>query len=247
MVGFKEVVFLKPIAIIDSGFGGLSILKGINKQFPNETIIYFGDNGNAPYGVRCKDEITSLSLKMVDFICEFDPKVLIVACNTICACCIHEIRQMVGFPVIDVLHCGINSISPAPDYSDVGVIATNATVNSNIHCKSLQGAEVRACPEFIEIVEDGGWGTERAKKAVNKYLSNFKVHKLLIGCTHFSMLEDDIKEYMNEVEIIDPCREVIKEITPYLTDTDDGGVIFYTSGDIDKFCDIKDKILKGDV
>ena len=125
----------KKIGLIDSGFGGLSILKELIQILPNESFVYFGDNKNAPYGERSKKSIIDLSVQAANFIFQKDIKLLIIACNTSCAFAFSQIKKELPIEVFEIISSNVKSLLNE-NPSKVGIIATRATIDSNIYEES---------------------------------------------------------------------------------------------------------------
>lgn len=210
-----------PIGIFDSGIGGLSVTKEVLKLLPNENIIYYGDTKRAPYGVRPPKEIVQFSLEIAGFLIENKCKALVIACNTICCYAIDAIKQTFNIPVIEVINPSVREAVKSSK-TGVGIFATNATIASGIHKERIQkqrpGLHVEgvACPLFVNIVELGFAHTGIAYEAAKEYfkpLKNKNIDSLILGCTHFPIMKDQIiKAVGNDILIIDPSLETAKDL-----------------------------------
>lgn len=206
----------QAIGILDSGIGGLTVAKEIIKLLPNEQIIYIGDTARVPYGVRGKNVITSFALELSKFLLQQNVKVLVVACNTISATCMKDIKNISPVPVIGVIEPTIEHVLSYTKNNTIGVIGTPATINSKIYekniTKSLPNATIisQSCPMFVPLVEEGLFAHPATKLLSKEYLSKFdnkNIDTLILGCTHYPLLIKIIKEVIGkQVTIIDSAK-----------------------------------------
>lgn len=120
----------EAIAILDSGVGGLTVVKEVKRQLPQEKIIYFGDTSRAPYGPRSPKEVRLFTLQIVSYLQQFRPKMIVIACNTATAAALNDIRSKVSIPVIGVIHPGSRAAIKKTKTGVIGVIGTEGTINS---------------------------------------------------------------------------------------------------------------------
>ncbi|MBA5730132.1 glutamate racemase [Aerococcaceae bacterium INB8] len=215
-----------PIGFIDSGFGGLTVVKQSLKQLPNESIIYLGDSARAPYGPRSLQEVKRYIWQMTNFLREKGIKMLVIACNTGTAAALEEIRATLAIPVVGVIHSGCRTAIKNTTGGHVGVIGTQGTINSNMYKEvMLEKADTLditsiACPEFVELVESQNIETDEAFDIINhrlEPLKEAKVDSLVLGCTHYPLLIDKIQQVMGpEVTLIDSGVETINEVSTLL-------------------------------
>lgn len=215
-----------PIGFIDSGFGGLTVVKQSLKQLPNESIIYLGDSARAPYGPRSLQEVKRYIWQMTNFLREKGIKMLVIACNTGTAAALEEIRATLAIPVIGVIHSGCRTAIKRTSQGRIGVIGTQGTINSNMYEEvMLEKAEYLnitsvACPEFVEIVEGQLIDSQETMDIINSRLQPLKdsnVDSLVLGCTHYPLLIDKIQQSMgSEVTLIDSGVETINEVSTLL-------------------------------
>ena len=149
------------IGVFDSGFGGLSLVREVLRQLPNEEIIYFADTARCPYGVRPLEEVRGFVLEIIEFLEERDVKMVVIACNTATAAGLEAARDRFSFPIGGVIEHGAESAVKASRNNRIGVIATEGTVRSKayqIAIKSLNPKALvfgRGCQKFVELVEKG--------------------------------------------------------------------------------------------
>lgn len=241
----------RPIGVFDSGIGGVTVLSEIQKLLPKENLIYYADTARVPYGPRPQEEIKDFSLQAVDFLMKKNIKLLVIACNTVTAVAYDYIAQNVDIPVIGVIDPGVRAVMNAGEIKNLGLIATKATVDSQAYQKRLSSLEksivvnAKACPMLVSIVEEGWADTEISKLIVEKYLEGLKndgIDALILACTHFPVLRNQIEDYLEDIRIIDPARETALELERVLISRDllnqsdqDGEVEFYVSDRAEKF------------
>jgi len=213
-----------PIGMFDSGFGGLTVLKEVQKALPNEKIFYFGDTAHLPYGEKSPDAIVKYSLDVVRFLSEKEIKALVIACNTACAHAFKSIQAHCSIPVIGVIQPGAEKAAQSSKNKRIGVLATKGTVQSGEYVRAIQAimpdATIfsKACPLLVPLVEEHFHDHPAAKMIVQEYLREFVSHKidtLLLGCTHYPILKSLIQEVAGpDITIVDSattCAEKLKE------------------------------------
>ncbi|MBA4537488.1 glutamate racemase [Bacillus aquiflavi] len=212
----------QPIGIIDSGVGGLTVAKEVIRQLPYEQIFYVGDTARCPYGPRQSEEVKQFTWEMTQYLLEKNIKMLVIACNTATAVVLDEIRNQLAIPVLGVIHPGSRAAIRLTTNLNIGVIGTEGTVKSAAYTKTLKSINNRvnveslACPKFVPLVESGEINGTIAKKIVTATLQPIKkkeIDTLILGCTHYPLLEPLIKEEMGDkVSIISSGEETAKEV-----------------------------------
>jgi glutamate racemase len=202
-----------PIGIFDSGVGGLTVYRALHERLPNERFVYLGDTARVPYGTKSLATVERYAVENSKFLEAHGIKLLVVACNTASALALPAIRKAVKAPVIGVIEPGSRAAVEAARGENIGVIATEATVNSGAYANAIAalnaGAEVieRACPLFVPLAEEGWANTEVARIVARDYLSGFSktsIAALVLGCTHYPILRDVISETVGaEITLID--------------------------------------------
>lgn len=199
----------QSIGIFDSGIGGLVIAKAIKNIMPNESIIYFADLKNLPYGNKSKKKIIEYSKNITNFLLLKQCKVIVVACNTVSANALEEIKNLSYNKalVFDVISPVIEKLSFL-NYNKVGVIGTESTINSHIYKINIQKINSNiqifelATPLLVPIIEQGPYNRLIYDTILEKYLSNFRLNKidiLILGCTHYLMILYEISRFFNHV------------------------------------------------
>jgi glutamate racemase len=202
-----------PIGIFDSGVGGLTVYRALHERLPNERFVYLGDTARVPYGTKSLATVERYAVENSRFLQAHGIKLLIVACNTASALALPAIRRAVKVPVIGVIEPGSRAAVELADGGKIGVIATEATVQSHAYAQAIAalGSDVevieRACPLFVSLAEEGWANSDVARTVAQDYLSEFRkrpIAALVLGCTHYPILRDVISETVGaNVKLID--------------------------------------------
>lgn len=250
------VVFMNnaAIGVFDSGLGGLTCVKELNKLIPNENIIYFGDTARVPYGTRSRETITEYADQDIEFIKSHNVKFIIAACGTVSSVLGSDRKSVGSVPFTGVLLPAAQTACSRTKNGKIGVIGTTATIRSGAYGKTIRGIRPDvsvmgiACPLFVPLVEYGF--TEKddpvTRLAIEKYLSPMKsegIDTLILGCTHYPIIKDAIAEYMGEnVTIISSGEEAAKYAHSLLISNgmlsdrmEAGKNIYYTSDSVELF------------
>jgi len=191
--------------VFDSGIGGLTVVKSLLENHLFEEIIYYGDTARVPYGVKDKNTIIRYSLEALEFFKNFDIDILIIACNSVSAYALNEIRANTDIPVVGVIESGIKALENKIDNkeSNILVIGTKATIDSKKYKDALVDLEYKNIHSistglFVPIVEEGIFEGEVLNSTINHYFKNLeKIDAVILGCTHFPLIEDKISKYLN--------------------------------------------------
>jgi len=239
---------IKPIGVFDSGVGGLSVLRAIREQMPNESVIYFGDQGHVPYGPRSMEEIQRFSEGITRFLLEKNAKLIVVACNTASAAALNYLRGR--FP--DVPFVGMEpAVKPAAESTKtgkVGVLATPATFQGALYASVVErfGACVEllqhTCPGLVNQIEKGNWDSQTTRAILEDALRPMlekNIDTVVLGCTHYPFVIPLIQNIVGKnVRVIDPAPAVARQVKRLLESGKlenhsnmKGGVQFFTSGD----------------
>jgi glutamate racemase len=217
----------KPIGIFDSGIGGLTVLKEIIRELPNESTIYLGDTARVPYGIRSPETVTRYAFENSRFLISKDIKLLVIACNTASSVSLEIIKRSVEIPVVGVIEPGSKAAVSCTHKKKIGVIGTDATIRSNSYTKAIQDFDREVeiyglpCPLFVPLVEEGWTEEPLTVMAAEKYLSPIKdkgIDTLVLGCTHYPLLKNVLSSIMGStVRLIDSAIETAKEIRAILS------------------------------
>jgi glutamate racemase len=210
------------IGIFDSGLGGLTVAKSVNKLLPNENIIYFGDTARVPYGSKSPETVIKFSLEIVNFLISHNVKMIVIACNTSSSYAINKIIEQINIPVTGVIEPGVLEALSKTKNNKIGVIGTNATINSNIYSNKIrfQNKKIKvysiACPLFVPLVEEGWLNKKITDSIIQEYLRTLKsasIDTIILGCTHYPLLEKKITKYFEKkVNIIDSGKVTAKYV-----------------------------------
>ena len=234
-----------PIGIFDSGLGGLTIYSEIHKLLPHENIIYLADSKNAPYGGKSKDEIIRISVKNTEFLLEQGCKLIVVACNTASTNAVKYLREHYEVPIIRVQP----AIKPAALNSKtkvVGMLATKGTLESELLFETAQrfaqGVKVveQVGEGLVSLIEMGKMRSPEMTRLLRKYVEPMldqNIDQLVLGCTHYPFLTDQIQEITGErVCIVDSGEAIARQTRVILeqegllnTEKTEGYRIFYTN------------------
>ncbi|WP_110927144.1 glutamate racemase [Bacillus massiliglaciei] len=217
----------RPIGVIDSGVGGLTVVKEMFRQLPNENIVYLGDTARCPYGPRPEEDVKEFTWQMTRFLLKhYDIKMLVIACNTATAAALEEIKAELSIPVLGVINPGARAALKASKNLQIGIIGTAGTVKSEAYNEALASinseVEVKslACPKFVPIVESGEFEGDIVEKVVAETLvplKNTEIDTLILGCTHYPLLGPVISRYMgNSVQVISSGEETAREASVIL-------------------------------
>ncbi|MBP9989486.1 MAG: glutamate racemase, partial [Ruminococcus sp.] len=226
------IINQKSIGVFDSGIGGLTVVKKINELMPEENIIYIGDTANVPYGTKSPEEIKKLVFGLVDKLLSFDVKAIVIACNTADSIVGDILRNECKVPVFGVVEPAANEAVRISRNKKIGLIATNAAVNNGTYQNTIKAldnqAEVFAvaCPLLVPFAEAGRFEKEdtEVKEALKSYLLPLKeknIDTLILGCTHYPLFEDMIKEILPEINIVSSSDTAAKKLKDNLYEISD--------------------------
>lgn len=242
----------QAIAVLDSGVGGLTVVKEVMRQLPYEKILYFGDTARTPYGPRPADEVIAFTREIVDYLVQYRPKMIVIACNTATAVALEDIRHRHNLPIVGVINPGARAAVGRTKSGIIGVIGTEGTIKSGAYDLALKRLSPhieivsQACPSFVPLVEDGNFRSAETNQTVLESLSllrNSTMDCLILGCTHYPFLAESISEVMGPtVVLINSAEETAREISTILHENnelagkDEFPVHhFFCSGDARKF------------
>ncbi len=255
------------IGVFDSGFGGLTVLKEFLKVLPDYDYIYLGDNARTPYGNKSAEVVYQYTRQAVDFLFKQEAELVIIACHTASAEALKRIQREYlpkNHPAKRVLGVVVPIVEEAiklSRYHKLGIIGTRATINSGVYKKELEklrsDLEIfeQACPLLVPLAEEGWIGKPETRMILKKYLHPLKVKRidtLILGCTHYPLMDKDIRRIMGKnVKIVNPAEVAAVKLKDYLKRHDEvekklgrnGKLIFYTTDDVKKFKELGQKFL----
>ena len=249
-----------PIGVFDSGIGGLTVVRELIKQLPNESIIYFGDTARVPYGPKSPDTVIRYSREITSFLRGEGVKAVVVACNTATAHALPALRAENELPIIGVIDPGSRAAAQATRTGKVGVIGTQGTILSRAYERAITAvapdAEITAlaCPLFVPLVEEGWLDTEATRLIAKEYLdpiADAQVDTLVLGCTHYPLLKSVIGNVVGRnVRLIDSAAETAAETGAVLREhhlshpvTDDARYRFIASDAPEQFLRVGQRFL----
>ncbi len=252
----------RPIAMFDSGFGGLTVARAVIDLMPEEDVVYFGDTARYPYGPRPHADVVEYAEQITRWMVDgHDPKMIVVACNTATAVALDRLREMVSIPVVGVLEPGLRALLSVSTSDRVGVIGTVGTVASGAY-QTLARAlaptmdlTVAACPGFVEFVERGETASDQVHVLAERLLAPLveaKVDALLLGCTHYPFLARTIGDVMGrDVVLVSSADETAFAVQRDLAaaglrrpeSSGQGTTTWISSGDTSVFAELGRRLL----
>lgn len=253
-----------PIGVFDSGFGGLTVVREIMRQIPNEKIVYFGDTARVPYGSKSKETVTRFSRQITRFLQTQNVKTIVVACNTASAYALNELEKEIDIPMIGVVKPGAKVAADVTKNGKVGVIATNATIGSEIYTTYIKQLKPevsvtgKACPLFVPLVEEGLLEDPVTDEIASRYLLeliDIDIDTLILGCTHYPLIRNTIQRVVGDkVTLVNPAYETARELKLLLEEKDilqdkkpdlgENRYQFFVSDGAEKFKTFANSILK---
>jgi glutamate racemase len=247
-----------PIGIFDSGFGGLTVVRAVIDQLPHESVLYLGDTARQPYGPKPIGEVREYALECLDHLVAQGVKMLVIACNSASAAMLRDARERYDVPVVEVILPATRRAVAASRSGRIGVICTRATAESLAYEDAFAAAPhvqltTRACPRFVEFVEQGETSGPELLAVAHEYLDPLVaagVDTLILGCTHYPLLTGAISYVMgDQVTLVSSADECAKDVYRVLAERDeiaDTGTPthrFLTTGQPEEFATIGQRFL----
>lgn len=218
----------QPIGIFDSGIGGLTVAHAIKERMPNESLVYFGDTAHLPYGDKSEAAIQAYSIKITDVLLKAGCKVIVIACNSASSAAYELLKEYVkrGVTVINVIDPMVNLVRKQFATGRVGLIGTKRTIGSGIYSRKLKenGSRVElvslATPLLVPMIEEGFFDNNISHDIIHKYLSDpvfNNIDALVLACTHYPLIKNEINQYFNrEVAILDSSEVIAEAVSNHL-------------------------------
>ena len=251
----------RPIGFFDSGLGGLTSVSALQSRLPKERVIYYGDTARTPYGSKSPETIRKFASQIVDYLVSKDVKMVVIACNTVTSLALDDLRQQhPELPIIGVIEPTVRKVvqSHCPN---VGIIATKATIQSDVYARLLHNLDpsIRtsslACPAFVPLIEEGIIDNEIMDLTIRYYMDDFVrengFNHLILGCTHYPMIADNLKRIYPNMNLISSSEAVIDEVEEVLAARDQFAEQrteedrFYASDLSDNFIRMTDRLTEG--
>ena len=253
----------RPIGVFDSGIGGLTVVNSLANVLPGETILYVGDTARVPYGNKSSDRIQKFSHEITQWLIEQDCKMVVAACNTASSLALNYLKSKFSVSVIGVISPGVDYAIQATNNGNIGVLGTQATINSDAYGKQLRSIQSdftvisQACPLFVPLVEEG-WVEGDVPLAIAKsYLQSLQksiVDTVILGCTHYPLLEGIIRDVLGaDINLVDSgeaTADVVKSIivkNNYVSDNQHGGIHCFVTDDPGSFDVLADKFVHASI
>jgi len=258
----------RPIGLFDSGVGGLTVLRELRRQLPEESTIYLGDEARMPYGPREAGEVLQFTREAMRWFAGRDCKLVVIACNTATSVALETVRDESSVPVIGVVRPGASAALTATARRAIGVLATSLTVRSGAYLRALRDLDPlvdvaqQACPKLVPLVEAGKAGTPDAEAAVREYVEPLLteggvvrpvVDTLLLGCTHYPLLREQIEKVAGrDVRVVDSATTTalaVREVLASHRLARRGGAPWheiFATGSVDRFREIARAIFHED-
>ena len=221
-----------PIGIFDSGIGGLTVAKAVNKVLPQEQIIYFGDTAHLPYGDKSETAIQSYSIKICNLLLEQNCKIILIACNSASAAAYNLVKEYVGSRaiVLNVIDPAINYLGLNYSNKLIGLIGTKRTVLSKVYEEKVNNLKENitlkslATPLLVHVIEEGFYSNKIGDEVIYQYLSDNtlnNIEALILGCTHYPLIKEQIIDfYASQIEVIDSSEVVAKALEKILQENE---------------------------
>ena len=255
-----------PVGVFDSGVGGLTVAREIMRQLPNENLVYFGDTARVPCGSKSRDNIIRYSRQIIHFLKTKGVKAIVIACNTASALALDVVREESDIPIIGVVEPGARAALQITQTKKIGVIGTEATVQSAMYGKIIKGLDPtvsvigKACPLFVPLVEEGFAKHKVTEEIIDYYLASMKesdIDSLILGCTHYPLLRSRIRAYLGDkIQLVNPAYETAMDLKYILKESgmenagkegEHATYSFYVSDAADKFKQFANSILPYDI
>lgn len=231
----------RPIGVFDSGIGGLTVVKELIRQLPNESIMYFGDLKRMPYGSRSKEEIIDFSLEISKFLISKNVKMIVIACNTATAYAVNILNDLLDIPVIGIIEYGAKLASEITKNNKIGIIATEATIESGEYVKTIKqiselSVYTQKCPLLVPLIEREKYkNLDTILKSYIEPLVAKNIDTLILGCTHYPIIKSKIEKLYSDLNIVDPASELVRNVkiilnkNDMLSENENSSYIFFLS------------------
>lgn len=220
----------QPIAVFDSGLGGLTVVRALQQHLPGEEIVYFGDTARVPYGTKSSRTVLQFAEQDCQFLLQFDPKLVVVACNTASALALGELAARFPVPMLGVVEPGASEAVRHAQGRPIAVLATEATVSSGAYLQAIQKLAPRTavtqqrCPSLVPLIEEGRPSSDPIlRMLLSEYLEDVRPLKpavVVLGCTHYPLVGEAIAEMMPDARVVDSADATARRARSTLTDLD---------------------------
>ncbi len=250
----------QPIAVFDSGLGGLTVVRALQHNLPHETLVYFGDTARVPYGTKTSKTVLQFAVQNCDFLLRFDPKLIIVACNTASALALEDLAPRMPVPIVGVVKPGAEAAVAQCGGRGIAVLATEATVSSEAYPRAIHAIDPmlpvtqRQCPSLVSLIEEGrGSDDEILRRLLAEYLETVKRLEpavVLLGCTHYPLVAEAVDDLMPASKVVDSAeatalasRRKLEEMDALSSSTERGRLHCYVSDNPQRFREVGGRFL----
>jgi glutamate racemase len=212
----------RPVGVFDSGVGGLTVLRELQRQLPHESTIYFGDLGHFPYGPRYQAQVRQFALRIIRFLEDLNVKLVVIACNTATAAALNSAREVFDIPIVGVITPGAQAAVQATRNKRVAVISTEGTMQSGEYLHAIKeanptiGVLPKAAPDLVDLVEAGKAGSDEAEASLRETLQevlDYQADTLILGCTHYPLLRPLISKIVGgRITVVDSAETTADKV-----------------------------------
>lgn len=222
----------RPIGFFDSGLGGLTSIAPLRRALPQERIIYYGDTARTPYGSKSPNTIKTFSRQISDFLIQQDVKMIVIACNTVSATCLNDLRQRhPNIPILGIIQPAAETVAKTCTKKNrIGIIGTKVTIKSHTYETLIQKSNPELqihtvpCPALVPLIEEGILQHEIMDLTIQYYMDHFisyhQIDTLVLGCTHYPLIRKNIEKLYPNLRIINPSEEIVSRIETVLSEND---------------------------
>ncbi len=217
-----------PIGVFDSGFGGLTVLKELQKELPYEELIYFGDTARLPYGTKSRETIIRCTAQSCSFLADQGVKLIVIACNTATSMALDAVRSQFSIPILGVIDPVIETVAKTSPKGRIGILGTRATIVSNVYQTKIEHylphAQITSIASqlLVSLVEEGFIDHPMTHLAIQEYIRPLllaEVDTVILACTHFPLLKELIKQALGpDIQVIDPAFLTALSVRKTLSD-----------------------------
>lgn len=254
----------RPIGFFDSGLGGLTCIPYLMKKLPDEKIIYFGDTARTPYGSKAVTTIRNFSTEIAEFLVKSDVKMIVIACNTVSATCVDDLRERFpGIPILGIIEPACRKVAEICTCdNNIGIIGTKVTIASKAYERSIKRYNDKlniyeaSCPAFVPLIEEGIIDNDIMDLTIKYYMDRFihdnDIDTIILGCTHYPLICDNIRRIYPGLRIVNPSSIIVSDIQEILRQRSmlagdsDAGNVFYASDLSENFINMIDHIFENE-
>jgi glutamate racemase len=240
------------IAVFDSGFGGLTVLRALAALVPNASYLYFGDSARLPYGNKSQETVARYSVQAARFLQACGAEILVIGCNTASAMALYDVKSAVEIPVIGVIEPGADHAAELSRHREAIVIATENTVASHAYQRALArrgfATYEKACPLLVPLVEEGWTDHPVTEQIARIYVIEAlrsappNTDVMVLGCTHYPLLRGLLRRVVPQrIEFVDPADSTAQVVASMVSGCEAGrgqgepGFRFFTTDSVEKF------------